>query len=156
MAVVLQLLLARALTEPTLSVSPWFEHRRPEYYDLLRGVSAHGDWNSWVEFFAAGVAESARSTERRLELLISVQQDLKDRLRISGLRADTAYSLVDFALGQSIFTVRQVERRLHISYGRANKLVQQLVDAGVLRQYDGAAYSRRFAAPDVLRALTRE
>jgi len=154
LAMVLQLLLAHALTEPTLSVSPWFEQRRPEYYDLLRGVSALGDWNSWVEFFAAGVAESARSTERRLELLLSVQRDLKERLRRAGLRADTAYSLVDFALGQSIFTVRQVERKLGISYGRANKLVQQLVDAGVLYQYDDTAYSRRFAAADVLTALT--
>lgn len=95
-----------------------------------------------------------RSTERRLELLLSVQRDLKERLRRAGLRADTAYLLVDFALGQSIFTVRQVERKLGISYGRANKLVQQLVDAGVLYQYDDSAYSRRFAATDVLKALT--
>jgi Fic family protein len=154
LAMVLQLMAGRALTEPTLSVSPWFEQRRPEYYDLLLGVNTTGDWNSWVEFFAAGVAESARTTELRLMRLQSVQHELKDLVKASGLRADTAYSLVDFALGQSIFTVRQVERRLEISYARANQLVQQLIEAGVLTQYDDTSYSRRFTAPAVLRALT--
>jgi hypothetical protein len=74
-------------------------------------------------------------------------------VRDAGLRADTAYSLVEFAVGQSIFTVRQVERKLGVSYPRANKLVQQLIDANVLRQYDDSTYARRFAAPDVLAIL---
>lgn len=45
-------------------------------------------------------------------------------------------SLVDYALEQPIFTVRQVERRLAITYAGANGLVSQLLNAGVLRQYD--------------------
>jgi Fic family protein len=154
LAMVLQLMVSSALTEPTLSVSPWFEQRRPEYYDHLREVSSSGNWARWVGFFAEAVATSARATERRLQDLLAVQLDLKERVRSSGLRADTAFSLVDYAVGQSIFTVRQVERRLGVSYPRANKLVQQLVAAGVLSQYDDTSYDRRFTAPDVLRVLT--
>jgi Fic family protein len=154
LAMVLQLLMSSTLTEPTLSVSPWFEQRRSDYYDCLRGVSSSGDWDTWIRFFADGVADSARSTERRLERLLNVQQQLKDRLRSAKLRADTAFSLVDFfAVGQSIFTVRQARRKLGVSYPRVNQLIQQLIDAGVLRQYDDATYGRRFTAPDVLKAL---
>jgi Fic family protein len=153
LAIVLHMLITGALTEPTLSVSRWFEQRRPEYYDLLRAVSATGDWDAWIRFFADGVADSALTTETLLRRLISVQSLLKERVRDAGLRADTAYSLVEFAVGQSIFTVRQVERKLGVSYPRANKLVQQLIDANVLRQYDDSTYARRFAAPDVLAIL---
>lgn len=64
-------------------------------------------------------------------------------------------SLVGFSLARPIFTVRQVERRLGVSYVRANNLVAQLVDAGVLAKYDAARHNRSFTAPDVLGVLLR-
>ena len=48
-----------------------------------------------------------------------------------------------------------MERRLRITYARANGLVSQLVGAGVLRQYGDAVYDRRFTAQDVLGILLR-
>jgi Fic family protein len=136
-------------------VSPWFEARRADYYDALMGVSTRGDWDTWIRFFATGLAASAQDTERRLLDLLDVQQDLKARIRAAGLRADNAILLVDFALAQPIFTVRQVERHLEVTYARANTLVRQLVDIGVLRQFDDAAYAREFASPDVVGILLR-
>lgn len=153
--VVLHLLSAGVLAEPTLTVSPWFEARRADYYDSLLGVSTAGDWDAWIRFFATGLTASALDTHRRLSDLLSVQGQLKRKARAAGLRADTAMLLVDYALEQPIFTVRQVERRLGITYARANGLVGQLVGADVLRKYDAAVYDRRFTAPDVLGILLR-
>ncbi len=153
--IVLHLLYAQVLTEPTLTVSPWFEARRADYYDALMAVSTVGDWDRWIRFFADGLAASARDTEQQLLDLLSVQGDLKGRIRQAGLRADNAMLLVDFALAQPIFTVRQVERHLGVTYARANGLVGQLVGIGVLRQFDDAAYDRDFTAPDVLGILLR-
>lgn len=154
--IVLQLLYGGILAEPTLIVSPWFEARRAAYYDALMGVSTSGDWDTWIRFFADGLAASARDTEQRLLDLLQAQGALKERVRAAGLRADNAILLIDFALAQPIFTVRQVERRLGITYTRANGLVRQLVDLGALRQFDDAVYSREFAAPDVLAILLRQ
>jgi Fic family protein len=39
LVIVIQLMLAGVLSEPTLTVSPWFEARRAEYFDRLFGVS---------------------------------------------------------------------------------------------------------------------
>lgn len=153
--IVLHFLTARVLTEPTLTVSPGFEARRPEYYDRLLGVSTTADWDGWVRFFADGVAASAAATSRRLRDLVSVQSALKQQVRDAGLRAVTAMSLVDFAVGRTTFTVRQAERHLHVSYPRANKLVGQLVQAGVLQQIGNSAFGRRFTAPAVRGVLLR-
>jgi Fic family protein len=88
--------------------------------------------------------------------LLTVQSDLKARVRAAGLRAESAVRLVDFALGQPIFTVSQAQRHLGLTYPRANGLVRQLVDAGILRQYDDrAVYDREFTAPEVLGILLR-
>ena len=151
--VVLQLLQSDVLAEPTLTVSPWFEARRADYYQRLLDVSTSGDWDSWIAFFARGLTVSARDTESQLVALLLLQTELKDKVRTAGLRAETAMSLVDFALQQPIFTVRQVRVHLGVTYARANALVGQLVGAGVLQQYDQAVYDRRFTAPDVLAVL---
>ncbi|MGQ4599210.1 Fic/DOC family N-terminal domain-containing protein [Nocardia sp. R6R-6] len=153
--IVLQLHRSGVLSEPTLTVSPWFEARRAEYYDRLLAVSATGDWDGWIRFFAEGVAASANATATQLTDLIRVQNDLKARVRAAGLRAENAMRLIDYALAQPIFTVRNVERHLGVTYTRANALVGQLVDAGTLRQHGDSSYGRRFTAPEVLAILLR-
>lgn len=49
--VLLQMMSRGLLSQPLLSVSPWFERRRPEYQDRLLGVSTKGDWDDWILFF---------------------------------------------------------------------------------------------------------
>ncbi|MEU6563118.1 Fic family protein [Nocardia nova] len=153
--IVLQLHLSGVLSEPTLTVSPWFEARRAEYYDRLLAVSAEGDWDGWIGFFAAGVGAAAATTARQLTDLIRVRNEMKSRVRAAGLRAENAVRLVDYALAQPIFTVRNVSRHLGVTPTRARTLVGQLTEAGVLQQYDNTSYSRRFTAPDVLAILLR-
>jgi hypothetical protein len=50
------------LSEPTLTMSPWFEARRKDYYDCLLGVSGGSRWDECVSFFATGLQTSATST----------------------------------------------------------------------------------------------
>jgi Fic family protein len=151
--IVVHLLKQGVLVEPTLAVSPWFEARRSEYYDHLLAVSTDGAWDSFVRFFATGLESSANTTHERMSALVEVQQALKDRIRSSALRADTAHALVDFAVSRSTFTVRGVEEALSISYGRANSLVGQLVQLGVLAPVRSGSMSRRFYAPDAYEVL---
>ncbi len=150
--IVLQLYAHGTLSEPTLTVSPWFEARRLEYYDRLLAVSCVGEWDQWVSFFAQGLEESAQTTRGQMLQVVEVQSTLKETIRASSLRADSAHALVDYAVANPSFTVRQVERDLALSYGRANGLVAQLVDLGVLAE-TGETYRRRFFSPDVIDVL---
>jgi len=64
------------LTEPTLTVSSWFETRRTDYYDHcydhLLAVSTRGDWDPFIGFFAAGLRASAESTRTQMLSLATV------------------------------------------------------------------------------------
>ncbi|MEU4418864.1 Fic family protein, partial [Nocardia salmonicida] len=119
--IVLHLMKQGILTEPTLTVSPWFEARRSAYYDHLLGVSTHGDWDGFVTFFATGLAAAADLTRRQMIALRAVQQRLRDVVRDSPLRAQRAVALVDLAVARPYFTVRQVAQELEVSYPRANE-----------------------------------
>lgn len=153
--IVLQLLRTGVLSEPTLTVSPWFEARRGEYYDALLGVSTRGDWDRFLTFFAAGLQAAATNTRTEMLALVEIQCELHEVIRASALRADTAHAVVDFAVANPSFTVRRLQEALGVGYGRANKLVGQLVELGVLKVIDPNAYNRRFFAPRVIETLTR-
>src|SRR5262249_7374281 len=114
--VVLHLMSSGTLSEPTLTVSPWFEARRAEYFDRLLAVSTNGNWDGWIRFFASGIAASARETATQLRDLLAAQARLKATVRAAGIRAETAMRVIDFAVAQPIFTVRQVEQHLAVSY----------------------------------------
>lgn len=153
--IVLQLVHTGVLSEPTLTVSPWFEARRAQYFDSLLGVSTRGDWDGYLQFFAQGLRQAAIETREDILALVEVQAELHDVVRASPLRADTAHAVVDLAIANPSLTVRKVQGELGGSYGRANKVVAQLVDLGILRVRDAHAYQRRFFAPRVLDVLAR-
>jgi len=151
--IVAHLLKQEVLLEPTLTVSPWFEARRTEYYDHLLAVSTNGDWDAYVNFFATGLESSANMTHQKMLKLVEARGRMKEVIRNSTLRADTAHALVDFAIAHIAFTVRLVQKELGISYGRANVLVQQLVDLGILAPLASSHTTRRFYAPEAFSVL---
>lgn len=151
--IVLHLLRVGVLHEPSISVSPWFERRRLEYYERLLGVSTRGDWSSWVEFFAAGLAASATDATTRMMALADVQSDLKRQVQESPLRSANAHRLVDLAIDQPIFTARQAADYLSVQPPGANKLIESLVGIGVLKPYGERSYGRQYHSPRVLRIL---
>lgn len=151
--IVLQLLHDKALSEPTLTVSPWFEARRAEYYDRLLAVSTQGDWDGFVRFFARGLQAAADQTHHQMKTLVSVQAELKEQIRASKLRADSAHAIVDFAIANPTFTISRAQQSLGLSYQRVNRLVHQLEDLGVLDRIQLTGPGRVYA-PRVLKALT--
>lgn len=157
MLIVVHLYEQGVLLEPTLTVSPWFEARRDAYYDNLFAVSTEAAWDPYVRFFAEGLEASAQRTHDRMITLVEVQAEMKERVRRSALRADTAHALVDFAVSNISFTVREVEAELKISYGRANNLVGQLIQLELIAPLGaGAGGSRRFFAPQVYQVLLEQ
>lgn len=152
--IVLHLLIAGVLIEPTLSVSPWFENRRGEYYDQMHEVSCKGTWDAWIRFFATGLESAAADTHRRVDGLLAVRDRLLQRVAESPLRSATAHNMVDLAVSRTSFTTKQAAAHLGVTYPRANKLVAQLVDLDVLAPVSlTATYDRRFHAPTVTEVL---
>ncbi|WP_240739783.1 Fic family protein [Leucobacter triazinivorans] len=154
--VVLHLQAQGVLSEPTLTVSPWFEARRPDYYDRLLAVSTRGDWDGFVRFFAQGIRVAADTTRRQMLALVQVQQRLDLQVQESALRARSAHALIEFAVANPSFTAARAAAGVGLSYGRTNALIGQLVELGILRMLGTeSAYQRRFFAPSVLHVLTQ-
>ena len=141
------------LSQPLLYLSAYFERFRSEYYDRLLEISQYGDWQGWQTFFLTGVRDQAREASGRIQALQKLRQRYHDLL--AGQRAaPRLVKVVDFLLGHPIVTVRQVQNRLGLSdYKVAQRYVDKLAQAGLLREVTGQARNRLFRADEILQAI---
>lgn len=126
--VLLQMMSRGLLSQPLLSISPWFERRRPEYQDRLLGVSTKGDWDDWILFFCQDIEESCEDALLRVKRLVNVRQryrSLLDEHRYSGLSVQTAMYLI----GQPTVTASMLRRR----FGKSPSAVQHALSRHSVR-----------------------
>lgn len=144
------------LSEPTLTVSPWFESRRQEYYDHLLSVSTAGEWDGYLRFFMSGLAEAARSTHQQMLELTSLQQQLKEQIRASRIRSEAAHAMVDLAVGKLVFSVPTAAKELELTSNGGRRIIEQLTELGVLQELEPSSnYRRYYFAPRVVEILVR-
>ena len=147
--VVVQLMMSGALSDSLLSISPWFEARRTEYQDHLAEVSASGDWDGWIRFFAAGIAASATDTVNRVDQLLTLQKEYHETVRKCGGRG-LITELVDLLIGLPYLSIPQAAKRTGKTYPAAKSALDRLVGLDILRS-TGETYGRRYVAQAVMR-----
>lgn len=140
------------LPEPLLCLSAFFEAHRAEYYESLFGVSQTGAWDRWLAFFLRGVTEQARDAVARAYRLQALRERYREQLQ-SGRMAARLLQLVDLLFAQPVITARQVEAALAVDFPTALRYVNQLIEAGVLREITGKARKRVYRADELLQAI---
>jgi Fic family protein len=153
--VIVQLLRGAVIREPLLVVSPWFEQRRTQYQDALVNLSLTGDWDSWIAFFAEGVAASAAESQRKVERLVSLQEELRSKVQAAGKRG-VAERLAADLVGRPYLTQREVSQAYRLSKQGASNAIKTLLELGIL-QLSGmraAGTARVYVAPEVVEAAS--
>ena len=141
----------RVLPTPLLYLSAFFEATRQDYYAGLRGVTERGDWETWLVYFLNGVA---RQSEDALSRAIRINRTLESwRREVGGRGARVALRLVDL-LGENPYcTVKRAARKLSVAFTTAQRAVDTLVRADILRQVGEARRNRAYCATALLAIL---
>jgi len=139
--VIVQLLRGALIREPLLVVSPWFEQRREQYQDGLLELSCSGDWDTWIAFFADGVAASARASQQKVERLVALQAEHRDCVQRAGKRG-VAERLAADLVGIPYVNRTGVMRRYGLTGQGAANAIRSLVDLGLLEAMPFRARSR--------------
>ena len=149
LVVVLQLLSDKALDFPALTVSPWFLKRRDEYQDHLLNVSCTGEWDPWITFFSNALRDQCMSlcagAQRLIEWRDNAHRQVQAR-RWSG----TIHQLLDGLLKWPVVTVSDTAASLEVSVVHATRMINHLVELGILHELTGKSYNRIFGAIDVM------
>lgn len=140
------------LPRPWLCLSAYFHAHRDRYDELRLAICREGTWAAWLTFFLHGVAAESRDAVARIRRL----QDLREQYREQFQAARAAARLlqvVDLLFAQPVLTVRRVEVTLKVTYNTAQQYVQQLEEAGLLREVTGQDRNRVYQADEVLKAV---
>jgi Fic family protein len=141
---------------PMLYLSAYFYRHRQDYYDLLLGVSERGAWRDWLLFFLRGVAEQAGNALRRARRLQDLQEGWHGRLA-QARTSVLALRLADSLSANPVLTTPQAQRLLRVgSYHGAQKNVEKLVSAGILRPAEETTYGKTYMAAEILRIIHDE
>ncbi|HXV05542.1 MAG TPA: Fic/DOC family N-terminal domain-containing protein [Solirubrobacterales bacterium] len=133
--VIVQLLRGAVIREPLLVVSPWFERRRERYQEALLELSYEGNWDTWVEFFAEGVAASAAESQEKVERLVELQEELRETVQAAGKRG-VAERLAADLIGRPFITRREVAQAYDLTKQGANRAIRTLLELGILQEVD--------------------
>lgn len=150
--IVVQFMLDGLVGEPLLSVSPWFEARRSAYQEHLAEVSATGQWDSWVKFFAEGVEASATDVAQRVDRMLSVKARYVELLQEAGAKG-VIRDIVDALIGDQVITVSMMASRFNRTPTATGSAVQRLLELGILAGPFGS-YARQYIAQDIFLAIT--
>lgn len=129
------------LYRPLLYLSYYLKRHRATYYDRLMAVRVDGDWEGWLRFFLAGVAETAQEateTAGRIVAMRDTDRATVQRLGANGLRT------LDLLYQRPLVNVRRVVEAVDVSVPTANKLLRDLEGMGIVNELTGYRRNRVF------------
>ena len=132
------------LRHPLLYLSLYFKENRDRYYELLDWVRQTGDWESWLEFYLDGVAETAesavRTAERVLELFDGDEAAIQQQGRVAGSALRVHQALKE----RPITSLRGVSDRTGLSPPGAASGMRVLEGLGIAKEMTGQIRDRRY------------
>jgi len=133
---------SRVLSQPLLYLSLYFKRNRTEYYRLLDAVRSDGDWETWLEFFLTGVAETAGGAVETMHRLLALFRE--DESRVSQ-GAASLVRLYHALRAHPVANITELARRSETSFPTASAGIEKLVDLGIAREITGNQRNRVFA-----------
>ncbi|WP_104482909.1 Fic/DOC family N-terminal domain-containing protein [Actinokineospora auranticolor] len=145
----LELTRSRVLRGQVLPISTWINRNLTAYRAQVRRVADTGEYEPWIAFFAAGVAEVCRDELALIRTLRQTHQDLEPKLK---RRTGNIRKVFNGLLATPVTNHRQIAEIHGISNKNANDVCGRLVDAGVLESLGG--YGKVYFSPVLVRQLS--
>ncbi|MCL2428253.1 MAG: Fic family protein [Alphaproteobacteria bacterium] len=153
--ITLMLCEAEVLSEPILYLSLFLKSRRDDYYRLLQEVRQAGTWETWMEFFLTGVAETAEQAVATARELIAMFEAHREKITGQGRAAPSALRVHELMQSHPIVTIQTVSSRLGVSFATAAAALEKLAGVEVVRETTGRKRGRIYAYTDYLALLDR-
>ncbi len=133
------------LQSPALYAAHFLKANRAEYYERLQKLREEGGWESWLKVFLCGVADVSREASETARAIVGLRE--ADRNKIVdelGRVADNALKVHETLFRFPLVLVNPVAELLGVSFTSANRLMESLVEVGILNEVTGNARHRVF------------
>jgi Fic family protein len=133
------------LHEPLLYLSLFLKRHRARYYELLDAVRRDGDWETWLEFFAEAVSDTAAEAVMTARTLVELFASDRERLGRLGRGAGSALRVHHTLQQRPLATVASLRAATGLTAPTVGKALESLVGLGIAREITGRRRERVFA-----------
>ncbi len=134
------------------NVSRFLEVHRDEYCEHLLRVSTHGEWVPWIRFFCRAITEDSDADAIRIRELADLREQYHDQ--VTGKRTSILVKrLIDLLFIRPAVTTAIVSDELDITAPSAQKHIDSLARAKILKEITRKTYGRVWVAEDLVRLI---
>lgn len=152
--VTLYLCVNGVLRKPLLYLSLYLKTHRADYYRLLQEVREHGNWEAWLDFFLAGVAETANQAFEAATQIVDLFKEDRERITNESDRAGSALRIHDLFQQNPFLTSNQLVRQTGLSAPTVNAALADLEKMGIVEEITGRKRGRVFSYQRYLAILS--
>ncbi len=135
----------KILKEPMLYLSLYFKTHRQRYYELLNIVRLTGDWESWIEFFADAVVDTATQAVDTAQRLLQLASEDGTRINKLGRVAGSVHQVHRTLLERPIASSNWLQEKTHLSPATINTCLKQLEGISIVSELTGRKRNRLYA-----------
>lgn len=142
--VTLYLCVNGVLRKPLLYLSLYLKTHRNDYYRLLQEVRERGAWEAWLDFFLAGVADTANQAFEAATRIVDLFKEDRERITAESDRAGSALRVHDLFQQNPFLNANQLVERTGLSAPTVNAVLADLERLGVVEEITGRRRGRVF------------
>jgi len=143
--VTLYLCVNGVLRKPLLYLSLYLKTHRSDYYRLLQEVREHGNWEAWLDFFLAGVAETANQAFEAATRIVDLFKEDRERITNESDRAGSALRIHDLFQQNPFLTSNQLVQQTGLSAPTVNAALADLEKMDIVEEITGRKRGRVFS-----------
>ncbi|MCL2007190.1 MAG: Fic family protein [Treponema sp.] len=133
------------LRSPFLYLSLFFREHRDLYYDKLSEPRKTGDWESWLNFFLEGVAETAENAKNTLVQIRTLFTHDDARLSALGRASKSAVIIFSLFKQKPVLNIAEITRRTGLTKPTAISTVKRLMELGILENISSRKWGQVYA-----------
>ena len=140
------------LAKPTLYLSAFFEKNKQLYYENLTSARTHNNLNQWLKFFLEGVRQTAESSINTFRAIIELRQQIENLdILTLGKKTPLAQKFMHYLYSKPIIDSRETSENLSVNPSTANRLIENFIKLGILKDVTGYKRNRIFVFDKYLR-----
>ena len=122
----------RILSSPMFYLSSYLEKNRDAYIARLKALSTENDWDGWIAFFLAALAEQAEANAVKTRKILNLYEEMKRK--IPGIvRSRYSIQAIDAVFDRPIFQSGDFIIKSGIPRESALRILSELKKAGFLK-----------------------
>jgi Fic family protein len=107
-------------------------------------VRIRGEWEAWLDFFLAGVKETAEQAAAAAREIVALLEKDRKRIKTLGRPAVSALRVYEHMLRRPILTIPAAAQKIGISAPTVAKSLNHLRQLGIVREITGRERKRLF------------